>query len=94
MSQDEGMFESPVETLEKAIGLRLIWTGGNHITLTLREAHGIPLQAVQGIRVSSHGEGEVSWVFSICRGLWGIFQVTVGMLIGNSCLFSEVRSPV
>ena len=28
MSQDEGMTESPVETLEKAVGLRLIWTGG------------------------------------------------------------------
>ena len=28
ISQDEGMSESPVETLEKAIGFRLIWTGG------------------------------------------------------------------
>ena len=28
MSQDEGMFESPVETLEKAIVLCLIWIGG------------------------------------------------------------------
>ena len=28
MSQDEGMSDSPVETLEKAVGLRLIWTGG------------------------------------------------------------------
>ena len=28
MSQDEGMSESPVETLEKAIGVCLIWTGG------------------------------------------------------------------
>ena len=28
MSQGEGMSESPVETLEKAVGLRLIWTGG------------------------------------------------------------------
>ena len=27
-SQDEGMTDSPVETLEKAVGLRLIWTGG------------------------------------------------------------------
>ena len=26
--QDEGMSESPVETLEKAVGLRLIWIGG------------------------------------------------------------------
>ena len=28
MSQDEGMCESPVETLEKAVGLRVICTGG------------------------------------------------------------------
>ena len=28
ISQDEGMSESPVETLEKAISLRLIWTWG------------------------------------------------------------------
>ena len=28
MSQDEGMSESPVQTLEKVVGLRLIWTGG------------------------------------------------------------------
>ena len=28
ISQDEGMSESSVETLEKAVGLGLIWTGG------------------------------------------------------------------
>ena len=28
MLQDEGMSESPVETLEKAVGLRLFWIGG------------------------------------------------------------------
>ena len=28
LSQDEGMSESPVETLEKARGPGLIWTGG------------------------------------------------------------------
>ena len=28
ISQDEGMSEYPVENLEKAVGLRLIWTGG------------------------------------------------------------------
>ena len=27
ISQDEGMYESSVETLEKAVGVRLIWTG-------------------------------------------------------------------
>ena len=28
ISPDEGLSESPVETLEKALGLRLFWTGG------------------------------------------------------------------
>ena len=28
MSQDEGMSESPVEMLEKVVGVRLIGTGG------------------------------------------------------------------
>ena len=28
MSQNEGMCESPVETLEKDVGFRLIWAGG------------------------------------------------------------------
>ena len=27
-SQDEGMSDDPVENLEKAVGVRLIWTGG------------------------------------------------------------------
>ena len=35
MSQDEGMPETPVETLEKAVSLRLIWTGGiNHFDIS------------------------------------------------------------
>ena len=38
MSQDEGMSESPVQSLEKAIGLRLIWTGGI-ISLSQLERH-------------------------------------------------------
>ena len=28
ISQDERMYESPVETLEQALGPRIIWTGG------------------------------------------------------------------
>ena len=28
ISQDEGMSESPLQTLEKALGPRLTWTGG------------------------------------------------------------------
>ena len=31
MSQDEGMSESPVETLEKEAVLRLIWTGESYL---------------------------------------------------------------
>ena len=38
MSKDEGMSESPVETLEKAVGLRPIWTGGI-ISLSHLERH-------------------------------------------------------
>ena len=36
MSQDERMSESPVETLERAVGLRLIWTGESYHFDTLR----------------------------------------------------------
>ena len=35
--QDEIMYESPVESIEKALVARLIWTESSH-TLTLREA--------------------------------------------------------
>ena len=28
ISQDESVFEFPVQTLEEAVGVRLIWTGG------------------------------------------------------------------
>ena len=34
----------------------------------------IALHVMQGNRASSHGEGEVSWVFSSCAGTWGIFS--------------------
>ena len=37
LTQHEAMYESPVETLEIALGARLIWTGSSH-PLTLREA--------------------------------------------------------
>ena len=30
ISQDEGTSKSPVETVEKAVGVRLIWTGVSH----------------------------------------------------------------
>ena len=46
MSQDEGMSESPVETLEKAVGLRLIWTGESHNFDTTRGTQISMLQKV------------------------------------------------
>ena len=40
ISKDEWVSESPVDTLEKALGPRLIWKGASH-PLTLQEARGI-----------------------------------------------------
>ena len=36
--------------------------------------HGIALHAMQGNRASSRGKGEVSCIFSIAAGTWGIFS--------------------
>ena len=46
ISQDEGMSESLVETLEKAIVLRLIWIGGSHHFDTSRGTRNSRLQKV------------------------------------------------
>ena len=46
MSQGEGMSESPVETLEKVVGLRLIWTGVSHHFDTSRGTRNSMLQEV------------------------------------------------
>ena len=46
MSQDEEMSESPVETLEKAVGLLLIWTGESHHFYTSRGTEISMLQKV------------------------------------------------
>ena len=46
MSQDEGMSESPVETLEKALGLHLIWTGESYRFDTLIGTRNSMLQKV------------------------------------------------
>ena len=46
ISQDEGMSESPVETLEKAVGLRLIWTGESQYFDTSRGTQNSTLQKV------------------------------------------------
>ena len=41
--------------------------------------HGIALNAMQGSRASSHGEGEVSWVFSsFVRNLGYILELRRG----------------
>ena len=43
--------------------------------------HGIALNAMQGSRASSHGEGEVSWVFSsFVRNLGYILELQRGWL--------------
>ena len=65
ISQDERMSESPVETLEKALGLHFISKMG--------------LTTMQGNRASSRREGKVSWVFSICgRNLGYILKLQRG----------------
>ena len=46
ISQDEGMSESPVETLEKDVGLRLKWTGVSHPFDTTRGTRNSMLQKV------------------------------------------------
>ena len=46
MSQDEGMSESPVETLEKAVGLHLIWTGESYYFDNSRGTRNSMLQKV------------------------------------------------
>ena len=47
----------------------------------------IAWHAMQGIRASSRGEGEVSWVFSSCGRHIGYSRVTMGMPILNGvCL--------
>ena len=46
MSQDEGMSESPVETVEKAVGCRLIWTRGITSFDTWRGTRNSMLQTV------------------------------------------------
>ena len=46
ISQDEVMSESPVETIEKALGLHLFWTGASHPFDTSRGAGSSMLQKV------------------------------------------------
>ena len=46
MSQVEGMSENPVETLEKAVVLRLIWIGESHHFDTSRSTRNSRLQKV------------------------------------------------
>ena len=55
----------------------------------------IALHAMQGNRASSRGEGEVSWIFSICeQARWVYSSFATGMPILNRSLISEVRTLV
>ena len=57
--------------------------------------HRIALHAMQENRASSHREGEASWFFYEVRWELGLYSgVTTGMAIQNSCLFSDIRTPV
>ena len=46
MSQDEGMTDSPVETLKKSVGLRFIWRGESYHFDTSRGTSNSMLQKV------------------------------------------------
>ena len=52
------------------------------------------LHAMKGNRGSCHGEGEVSWVFSVAAGTWGIFSSYDGDAHSKRGLFIEVMTPV
>ena len=56
--------------------------------------HGIALHAMQGNRASSHGEGEVPWFSRVGTGPGAYSRITTVMAIQNSCLYSDVRTPV
>ena len=56
--------------------------------------HGVALKAMHGTQASSLGEGK-SHIFSrVATVTWGTFQVTAGMAIQSSCLFTDDRTPV
>ena len=56
--------------------LGTLWSSTKHIEAPYMYdwEHGIALHAMQGTRASSRGKGEVSCVFSIATGIWGIFS--------------------
>ena len=56
--------------------------------------YAIALHAMQGNRASFRGEWEVSWVFRVAAGTWGIFSSYDGDAHSNREFFSEVRTPV
>ena len=56
--------------------------------------HRILLHAMQGNQASSCIELEVSWVFRIAAGTWGIFSSYGGDGHLKLSFFSEVRTPV
>ena len=57
--------------------------------------YGIALHAMQGNRASFPSEGDVSYDFFELQQAPGVYtEVTAGMAIRNSTLFSEVRATV
>ena len=61
--------------------LGILWSSLNEIEVpyVFDWEHGIPLQATQGKRASSCGEGDVPWIFSSCgRNLWYILELGWG----------------
>ena len=55
---------------------------------------GIALQAMQGKRASSLDAGKSHDFSQVTAGTGGLFSSYGRMAIQNSCVFSEVRTPV
>ena len=57
--------------------------------------HGIALHPMQGIWALNPAKGDVSWDFSCCSRILGVYlRITAGMAFRNTTWFSEVRIPV
>ena len=69
------------------LGIFFSYIGEIEVPYEFDWEHGTPQHAMQGNPVSSHGEGEVSCVFSSCGRRLGIHSlVTAGMSIRNLSL--------
>ena len=56
--------------------------------------YGIALNAMQGNQDSFRGKGEVSCIYLSCGGNLGCILELRRVAIENSCLFSDIRTPV